>query len=92
MADYRLYDADTVQLLGRYACYGDARAEADAHTLEVLALAVDWVTVETWIVGLGVDGPLTVHPVISHIGPPDDLVGCRRWLAQVRCRARREAL
>jgi hypothetical protein len=92
MSSYRLYAAVTAQLLSTHRRYDAALDAADEHTLAMLANADGWVTVETWIVGLGVDGPLTVHPVVSHIGPPDDLDICRRWLAEVRCRARREAL
>jgi hypothetical protein len=90
MAIYRLYDADTVQFLPGYDGYDEALAGADAHTLEVLARSSDWVTVETWIVGPGLDGPLTVHPVVTHIGPPSDLKACRRWLSQLRCDTRDE--
>jgi hypothetical protein len=86
MSGYRLYAAVPARLLSTHSSYDEALLAADAHTLDILAGADDWVTVETWIIGTGLDGPLTVHPVVTHIGPPDDLASCRRWLENVRCR------
>jgi hypothetical protein len=63
---------------------------ADAYTLAILEAAADWVTVETWIVGPGLDGALTVHPVVTHIGPPTELELCREWLARLRSRSAQE--
>jgi hypothetical protein len=85
---YRLYAMESIRLLSVHDGYEDALAAADAHTLAVLATANDWVTVETCIVGPGPRGPLTVHPVVTHLGPPDDVDGARCWLREVRCRTR----
>ena len=88
MSAYRLYAMESLRLLSLHDSYEAALAAADAHTLAVLATANDWVTVETCIVGPGLRGPLTVHPVVTHLGPPDDVDGARRWLQDVRCRTR----
>jgi hypothetical protein len=92
MYRYRLYASESARLLGEHAGYDAALRAADEHCLAVLASADDWVTVDSWIVGPGVDGPLTVHPVSTHIGPPGDLEGARQWLARVRNHARDECL
>lgn len=86
MSGYRLYAAASARLLSTHPSDDGDLLAADAYTLAVLAGADDWVTVETWIVGPGLDGALTVHPVVTDLGPPDDLDGCRRWLDDVRCR------
>jgi hypothetical protein len=90
VSSYQLYAADTARHLGSHSTYEAACLAADEYTLNVLAVAADWVTVETWVVGPGLDGPLTLHPVVTHIGPPSDLERCRRWLEGLRCRARDE--
>jgi hypothetical protein len=81
---YRLYAADSAVLLGEQMSFDAALEAAHDLALAVLAVSCTWVTVETWIVGPGLSGPVTVHPVVTHIGPPDDLDGARRWLRNVR--------
>jgi hypothetical protein len=84
MTSYQLYAAGSAQLLSCHMTYEAGLVAADAYTLALLAVATDWVTVETWIVGPGLNGPLTVHPVVTHVGPPTELEECRKWLARLR--------
>jgi hypothetical protein len=85
---YQLYAAESAELLSEHGNYEAALEAADENCLAVLAAADDWVTVESWIVGPGLEGLLTVHPVVTHVGPPSDLEGARQWLARVRADAR----
>ena len=51
--------------------------------MEVLAEAGEWVTVEHFIACVDEIGGIQVAWELTHIGPPDDLAGCREWLRQL---------
>jgi hypothetical protein len=97
--DYRLYRADEhggpLALLGRHPGYEVAMAARDEDALGQLADAGGQrVIARHLIVGPGVLGPLTAHPVTTAFGS-DDLVHvdadatvsfARTWLAGIRKR------
>jgi len=77
---FRLYDGRTTEALGSYACRRAAWLAADYHLLRRLATRGDWVLGEYLVVSESVAGALDIESQITHLGPPDDLDGCRQWL------------
>ena len=80
MGTYRLYDLGTATLLGCFASAVSAWAAADEHAPRELQRAGDWITIEHAVVSW----PTSVRPDVScelkHLGPADDVEGCRAWL------------
>ena len=80
VGEYRLYDLRTTALLGCFASTASAWAAADEHALAELQRAGDWITIEHvvvfWPAGLRTD----VSSELKHLGPADDIEGCRAWL------------
>lgn len=83
MAKFRLYDGRTVTFLGAHRTVEAAHAAADAHSLATLAAVGDWVVVEHVIAYDDENGVLQIATEQTHVGPPDDLEGCREWLRQL---------
>ena len=83
MAEFRLYDGDTTSLLGSYRSAEDAYAAADDHTLAILAAAGGWVVVEHLLARVDADGEIHLSAEVTHVGPAEDLEGCREWLRQL---------
>jgi len=84
---FRLYDGRTTRLLGAYRTRASAWAAADEHLLTRLAASGDWVVGEYLVVSRCVAASLDVEAQITHLGPADDLEGCRRWLGTLPGRA-----
>jgi hypothetical protein len=80
VAEFRLYDGATAQLLGAHRSREAAYAAADEHSLVVLGEAGEWVTVDHLLVCVDASGRIQVASELTHVGPPDDLEGCRDWL------------
>lgn len=78
---FRLYDGRTTHAPGSYASRRAAWLPADHHLLRRLASCGDWVLGEYLVVSEGVDGALDIECQLTHLGPPDDLDACRRWLS-----------
>lgn len=76
----RLYDGATARLLGTYCSVAAALAAADVRSVAAVAAANDWVLVEHYLVRVDEEGGFHVGSEVTHVGPPDDLEGCRAWL------------
>lgn len=83
VTEFRLYDGATARSLGRYGTPEAAFAAADEHSLEFLAEAGEWVTVEHLFAWVDVTGRIHLVSELTHVGPPDDLEGCRDWLRRL---------
>ena len=83
MAGYGLYDGVTARFLGEFASEQAAWQAADAHSLAVLARAGEWVVVEHLVVTHDTGGRALVRSELTHIGPPEHLDGCARWLTHL---------
>jgi hypothetical protein len=77
---FRLYDGRTTASLGSYASRRAAWRAADEHLIRRLTTCGDWVLGECLVVCEGVAGALDIESQITHLGPADDLDGCRQWL------------
>jgi hypothetical protein len=89
VADIRLYDGATARLLGTYGTRDAAYAAAEEHSLELLARAGEWITVEHLVACVDGTGRIDLASEVTHVGPPDDLEGCRDWLRRLPGRRRR---
>jgi hypothetical protein len=83
VAEYRLYDGRTTQFLGAHHTLGAALASADEHSLAVLSTVGEWVVVEHLIVQVRERGRVELMSEFTHVGLPDDVEACRRWLQQL---------
>lgn len=77
---FRLYDGRTTRLLGSYMSRKAAWTAADDHLVGRLAVTGDWVLGEYLVVSRDEGGSVVVESQITHLGPADDVAGCRRWL------------
>jgi hypothetical protein len=73
VAEIRLYDSATAHLLGTYGTRDAAYAAADEHSLELLARAGEWITVEHLVACVDGTGRIDLASEVTHVGPPDDL-------------------
>ena len=85
---FRLYDVADARMLGEFETVEAAFAAVDEHSLEVLAQAGEWVTVEHLVAYLDDVGQLQVCLECTHVGPPEDLESCREWLSGLPGRRR----
>jgi hypothetical protein len=69
--------------LGAYRALEAAYGAADEHSLVVLAEAGEWVTVEHLVASVDESGRVHLASELTHLGPPDDLEGCREWLRRL---------
>ena len=87
MRRYRVYDALTTKCLGEFASRRQAWAAADEHLISEMLRCGRWVTGEYFVISAGNSCPVDVDAQITHLGPPDDLDACRRWLGSLPGRA-----
>jgi hypothetical protein len=80
MGEYRLYDLGTTALLGCFSPAVSAWAVADEHALAELQRAGDWITIEHVVVSRPAGRRPDVSSELKHLGPADDIDGCRAWL------------
>jgi hypothetical protein len=92
VAEVRLYDAATARLLGTYGTRDAAYAAADDHSLGLLAMGGEWITGEHLVAWVDERGRIDLAIELTHVGPSNDLEGCREWLRSLpgRCGARRD--
>jgi hypothetical protein len=95
VVEFRLYDGGTARLLGTYGTREAAYAAADEHSLKLLADLGEWLKVEHLLAWVDETGRIDLASELTHVGPPNDLAGCREWLRRLpgrRCaRPDREA-
>jgi len=77
---YRVYDERTAAYLGEFADRRLAWAAADEHLVAEMLRQAEWVTGEYLVISVSGSHVIEVESQITHLGPPDDLTGCRRWL------------
>jgi hypothetical protein len=84
---YRVYDERTAAYLGEFADRRLAWAAADEHLVAEMLRQAEWVTGGYLVIYVGGSHVIEVESQITHLGPPDDLTGCRRWLRSLPGRA-----
>jgi hypothetical protein len=89
VAEIRLYDGANARRLGTYGTRDAAYAAADDHALELLARREEWITVEHLVSCVDDTGGIDLASEVTHVGPPDDLEGCRDWLRHLPGRSPR---
>jgi hypothetical protein len=87
MASYRLYDARTTAYLGEFRDRGSAWAAADEHLIAEMLRRGTWVIGEYVVISASASAALDVDSQMTHLGPPDDIAECRRWLGSLPGRA-----
>ena len=84
---YRVYDARTTAYLGEFPDRRVAWAAADEHLISEMLRRGSWVIGEYLVISPCRSGDLDVESQITHLGPPEDVPGCRRWLRSLPGRA-----
>ena len=84
---YRVYDARTTAYLGEFRDRRQAWAAADEHLISEMLRCGSWVMGDYLAVSACGSCVLDVDSQITHLGPPDDVAECRRWLSTLPGRA-----
>ena len=84
---YRVYDGRSASYLGEFSDRAQAWAAADEHLINEMLRSSSWITGEYFVICTGGSAALEVESQITHLGPPDDVAECRRWLRSLPGRA-----
>ena len=87
MGGYRVYDGRTTAYVGEFPSRCLAWAAADEHLIEEMLRRGEWVVGEYLVISADASAVVAVDWQITHIGPPDDVAECRRWLRSLPGRA-----
>ncbi len=76
----RVYDARTTAYLGEFSDRARAWTAADEHLISEMRRSASWVTGEYIVISTGDSPDAEVESQMTHLGPPDEVDECRRWL------------